>query len=170
MICLCLKVSFWIASCRRLRSNLLKISRSNVRRIRHHADLCVAVLDDLLCASEVSCIVGFQTVLCNQGHVYGPLIVHILLNRDEAVLIGEPIQHSLHAVSCEDGVHIIADIEDKAVAIYGQQGIVHLELSHNWHHGIAQLTEAGLLYAFGAVLDVLHIYCLPRLMILLTSS
>ncbi len=69
--------------------HLLKISRSNVRRIRHHADLCVAVLDDLLCASEVSCIVGFQTVLCNQGHVDGPLIVHILLNRDEVVLIGD---------------------------------------------------------------------------------
>ncbi|MBK4867065.1 hypothetical protein CU012_1646 [Enterococcus faecium] len=137
----------------------LKISRSNllhnVRHIGHHADLCVAVRDGLLCASEISCIVGFQTVLCNQGHVDVPLIVHILLNRDEAVLIGEPIQHSIHVDSCEDGIYIIADIEDKTVAIHGQQGIVHLELSHNWHHGIAQLTEAGLLYAFSAVLDVL---------------
>ncbi len=66
----------------------------------------------------------------HHGHVDGPLIVHILLNQDEAILIGEPIQHSIHAVSCEDGVHIIANIEDKVVAIHGQQRIVHLELSH----------------------------------------
>ncbi len=61
--------------------HLLKISRSNVRRIRHHADLCVAVLDDLLCASEVSCIVGFQTVLCNQGHVRGHHLIRCSTGR-----------------------------------------------------------------------------------------
>lgn len=65
----------------------------------------------------------------HQGHVDGPLIVHILLNREEAVL--DTTFHSCGEL--RSGVHIIANIGDKAVAIHDQQGIVHLEMSHNWH-------------------------------------